>query len=177
MPISIEIGNKNHEKYACIISKMILSSAEKKGTTIALRKSEYILDKIKKGKTVIAMDGQVVAGFCYFQNWENDKYIAHSGLIINENYRGKGLSRKIKKQIFNLSKQKFPNAKIFGLTTSKAVIKINYELGYKKVQYKQITKDDKFWEGCKSCVNYKLLSLSKRENCKCVGMVYDPCKI
>jgi hypothetical protein len=176
MEISIEIGNQNHEKYAYVISKMIVFAAQKKGTTIALRNQEYILDKIKKGKAVIALDGEILVGFCYFQNWENDEYIAHSGLIINENYLGKGLSRKIKKQIFDLSRQKFPKGKIFGLTTSKAVIKINYELGYETVKYNQLTKDDKFWEGCKSCINYKLLSISKRENCKCTGMLYDSSK-
>jgi RimJ/RimL family protein N-acetyltransferase len=111
MQISIEIGNKNHERYACLISKMILVAAQKKRTTIALRDPKYILDKIKKSKTVIAMDGKIVVGFCYFQNWENDEYIAHSGLIINENYRGKGLSRKIKKEIFDFLDKPFQKQK------------------------------------------------------------------
>ena len=176
MQISVNIGNKKHEKYASIISEMILHAAEKKGTTLAVRKPNYILDKIKKGKSVIALDGEKVVGFCYFQNWENNEFIAHSGLIINEDYLGLGFSRRIKNQIFDLSREKFPNAKIFGLTTSKAVMKINFELGYKIVNYNKLTKDENFWEGCKSCVNYKLLTLLKREKCKCTGMLFESTK-
>ena len=174
MEISFEIGNKKHKKYASTIAKMIELAAEKKGTILALRKPEYILDKLLKGKSIIALDGQVVVGFCYCQNWENDAFIAHSGLIVNENYLGRGLSKKIKKQIFGVSRQKFPKAKLFGLTTSPAVMKINYELGYQSVNYSQLTSDENFWRGCKTCSNYQLLIKAKRKRCKCTGMLMDP---
>lgn len=174
MEISFEIGNKKHKKYANSIAKMIERASERKGTVLAVRKSEYILDKLLKGKSIIALDGQVVVGFCYFQNWENDQFIAHSGLIVNENYLGRGLSKKLKKQIFDVSRQKFPKAKIFGLTTSPAVMKINYELGYQSVNYSQLTNDENFWIGCKSCSNYQLLIKEKRKKCKCTGMLMDP---
>ena len=177
MEIRFEIGNQKHKKYASIIAKMIERVAKKKGTVLALRKPEYILDKLLKGKSIIALDGEIVVGFCYFQNWENNEFIAHSGLIINENYLGRGLSKKIKKQIFNLSRQKFPKAKLFGLTTSPAVMKINYELGYQSVNYNELTNDEDFWKGCKTCSNYQRLMQAKREKYKCTGMLMDPGKI
>ena len=177
MQIRIEIANKQHEKYASVIAKMIERAAQKKGTILALRKPKFILEKIIQGKSVIALDGDIVVGFCYFQNWENDTFIAHSGLIINENYLGRGLSKKIKKQIFDASREKFPKAKIFGLTTSPAVIKINHELGYQSVNYNQLTDDEDFWKGCKTCSNYPRLMEAKRKKCKCTGMLMDPGKV
>src|SRR5690606_15982904 len=80
----------------------------------------------------------------------------------------------IKRKIFELSRQRYPDAKIFGLTTSLAVMKINSELGYEPVTYSELTDDDKFWEGCKSCVNYPTLVSKERKNCFCTGMLYDP---
>ena len=111
MQIRIEIANKQHEKYASVIAKMIERAAQKKGTILALRKPKFILEKIIQGKSVIALDGDIVVGFCYFQNWENNAFIAHSGLIINENYLGRGLSKKIKKLIFDVSRQNFQRQK------------------------------------------------------------------
>ncbi len=177
MAITIEIGGDKHKKHAIKIAEMIERASEKKGTILAIRKPNYILDKIIKGKSILALDGEIIVGFCYFQNWENNEFIAHSGLIINENYLGRGLSKKIKKQIFNLSRQKFPKAKLFGLTTSAAVMKINYELGYQSVNYNQLTNDEDFWKGCKTCSNYQRLMQAKREKCKCTGMLMDPGKI
>ena len=177
MNLRIEIGTKKHEKYAIIIASMIECAAKKKGTTLALRKPDYILDKITKGKAIIALDHNIVVGFCYFENWENNKFISHSGLIVNEKYQGKGVSKEIKKEIFNLSIKKFPKAKIFGLTTSKAVMNINSKLGYKNVSYNYLTNDKDFWKGCESCSNYSILVNSKQEQCKCTGMLIDPLKL
>jgi len=174
MQIRIETGNKQHEKYASVIAKMIERAAQKKETILALRKPEFILEKIIQGKSVIALDGDIVVGFCYFQNWENDAFIAHSGLIINENYLGRGLSKKIKKLIFDVSRQKFPKAKIFGLTTSLPVMKINSELGYRPVTFSELTDDEQFWKGCQSCVNYDILTRTERKNCLCTGMLMNP---
>ncbi|MBI35231.1 MAG: GNAT family N-acetyltransferase [Flavobacteriales bacterium] len=174
MEIRIEIGGEKHRNYASVISEMIQNAAQKKGTILALRKPEFILEKIIQGKSVIALDEEIVVGFCYFQNWENDAFIAHSGLIINENYLGRGLSKKIKKLIFDVSRQKFPKAKIFGLTTSLPVMKINSELGYRPVTFSELTDDEQFWKGCQSCVNYDILTRTERKNCLCTGMLMNP---
>lgn len=150
-------------------------SAKARGTGIAKRTPEYIIRKMEEGKAVIAVtrDDQWV-GFCYIESWEHEKFVANSGLIVSPPYRKTGIAKEIKKKVFDLSRKKFPDAKIFGLTTGLAVMKINSELGYEPVVYSELTKDEEFWKGCQSCVNYEILKLKNRENCMCTGMLFDP---
>lgn len=176
MAIHIQVATENHTKYAPIIVAMIEDAAQKRGTGIAKRQPEYIIQKMQEGKAIIALDGEVVAGFCYIESWGHDKYVANSGLIVNEDYRGQGLSKKIKKEAFELSRKKFPNAKLFGLTTSLPVMKINSELGYRPVTFSELTDDEQFWKGCQSCVNYDILTRTDRKHCLCTGMLMDPNK-
>jgi GNAT superfamily N-acetyltransferase len=151
------------------------SSAKARGTGIAKRSPNYIAEKIIEGKAVIAVtkDG-VWAGFCYIETWSHEKYVANSGLIVAPEFRKSGIAKAIKKKIFELSREKYPNAKIFGLTTGLAVMKINSELGYEPVTYSELTQDEAFWAGCKSCVNYDILMSKERKNCLCTAMLYDP---
>jgi hypothetical protein len=100
--------------------------------------------------------------------------VANSGLIVSPNFRKSGLAKRIKEKVFELSRKKYPNAKIFGLTTGLAVMKINSDLGYKPVTYSELTDDDAFWAGCKSCINYEILTMKERKNCLCTAMLYDP---
>ena len=150
-------------------------SAKARGTGIAKRSPEYINQKIQEGKAVIAVttDGTWV-GFCYIEAWENSQYVANSGLIVSPPFRKSGVAREIKRKVFELSRKKYPNAKIFGLTTGLAVMKINSELGYEPVTYSELTHDDQFWKGCQSCVNYDILMSKERKNCLCTGMLFDP---
>jgi hypothetical protein len=100
--------------------------------------------------------------------------VANSGLIVSPAYRKSGIAKKIKHAIFQLSRDTFPNAKIFGLTTGLAVMKINSELGYEPVTYSELTDDEEFWAGCKSCMNYEILMSKDRKNCMCTAMLYEP---
>lgn len=174
MAIDIQVANPDHYKYAITIVEMIDDAAQKRGTGIAKRKPEYIEQKMLEGKAIIALDGEIVAGFCYIESWGHDKYVANSGLIVNEEYRGQGLSKLIKKKAFDLSRSRYPNAKLFGLTTSLPVMKINSELGYKPVTFSELTDDESFWKGCQSCVNYDILTRTSRKHCLCTGMLMDP---
>jgi len=151
------------------------SSAKARGTGIAKRSPEYIEKKITEGKSVIAVtkEGDWV-GFCYIEAWGHDQFVANSGLIVAPPYRKSGVAKQIKQRIFNLSKEKYPNSKIFGLTTGLAVMKINSDLGYEPVTYSELTDDEEFWAGCKSCVNYDILMSKERKNCMCTAMLYDP---
>jgi len=151
------------------------SSAKARGTGIAKRSPEYIKKKMEEGKAVIALtkDGEWV-GFCYIEVWGQKQFVANSGLIVAPAYRKTGVAREIKRKIFSLSRQLYPNAKIFGLTTGLAVMKINSELGYEPVTYSELTDDEEFWAGCKSCVNYDILMSKDRKNCMCTAMLYDP---
>lgn len=174
MVIDILVANESHAVYAQTIVDMIEDAAKKRGTGIAKRKPEYVIQKMQEGKAVIALDGNTVAGFCYIETWSHGKYVANSGLIVNEDYRGLGLSKKIKQKAFDLSRKKYPDAKLFGLTTSAPVMKINSELGYRPVVFAELTDDDAFWNGCQSCVNFDILTRTARKNCLCTGMLYDP---
>lgn len=150
-------------------------SAKARGTGIAKRSPAYIEQKMEEGKAVIAttQDG-VWVGFCYIEAWEHDKYVANSGLIVSPPFRKTGVATEIKRKVFALSREKYPNAKIFGLTTGLAVMKINSDLGYEPVTYSELTTDEEFWKGCRSCVNYEILMAKERKNCMCTGMLFDP---
>ncbi|MFL2637179.1 MAG: GNAT family N-acetyltransferase, partial [Flavobacteriaceae bacterium] len=129
--MEITVASLKHIKHCEIISKTISSSAKVRGTGIALRSPDYIRKKIENNNAIIAVDKDKFAGFCYIEKWGHGKYVAHSGLIVDPSFRGQGLAKKIKKLTFEHSIKKYPNAKIFGITTGLPVMKINYSLGYK----------------------------------------------
>ena len=172
----VTIANSSHITYANIICDTIAESANQRGTGIAKRTPDYVISKIENGNAVIALDGKEFAGFCYIESWGHGKYVANSGLIVHNNYRGKGLAREIKKKIFEHSKSKYPGAKIFGITTGLAVMKINYELGYEPVTFSELTDDPSFWQGCATCKNFDVLTRTDKKMCLCTGMLYDPDK-
>jgi hypothetical protein len=171
----VDVAKVQHIKFAEIISNEIEESAKARGTGIAKRTPEYISQKIKEGKAVIAISpyGEW-AGFCYIESWGHCKYVANSGLIVAPQFRKSGLAKEIKKKIFELSQSKYPDAKLFGLTTGLAVMKINSDLGYEPVTYSELTDDEEFWKGCQSCVNFSILQSKERKNCLCTAMLYDP---
>ena len=174
--MKIELAQAKHIKYAQTISVCIDDSAKVRGTGIARRTPQYIATKIENGNAVIALEGDTFAGFCYIEVWGHGKFVAHSGLIVAPEYRGKGLAKKIKGEVFNLSLKKYPEAKVFGITTGMAVMKINYEVGYKPVHFSELTDDPDFWKGCQTCKNYDVLTRTERQMCLCTGMLYDPNK-
>src|SRR5690606_21194011 len=169
-------ATEEHIKYAEQICAEMAESAKVRGTGIAQRKPEYVAQKMVEGKAVIALtkEAGLWAGFCYIETFSHGEYVANSGLIVNPEYRKSGLAKAIKKRIFSLSREKYPKAKIFGLTTGFAVMKINSELGYEPVPYSELTQDEEFWKGCKSCVNYEILQSKGRKNCICTAMLWDP---
>ena len=171
----IVLANASHIDFAGIICEEYESSAKARGTGIAKRNPDYVKQKMLEGKAVIAFDDNGVwAGFCYIETWSHGDYVANSGLIVSPNFRKAGLAKAIKSKIFELSREKYPNAKIFGLTTGLAVMKINSDLGYEPVTYSELTQDENFWAGCKSCVNYDILMMKERKNCLCTAMLFDP---
>jgi N-acetylglutamate synthase-like GNAT family acetyltransferase len=173
--IIVRVATDEDLHFATIIADEMASSAAARGTGIARRSPEYLKQKMLEGKAVIAhtKEGDWV-GFCYIEAWGHGKYVANSGLIVSPDYRGTGVARRIKEKIFELSRKKFPDSKIFGLTTGLAVMKINSELGYEPVTYSELTDDQEFWKGCQTCVNFDILMAKQQKNCLCTGMLYDP---
>jgi GNAT superfamily N-acetyltransferase len=172
--VQIVIANKSHLKYVSLICETIKSSAMVRGTGIAERSTGYIAKKINNGNAIIAVDKEKFAGFCYIEVWDNKEFVVNSGLIVHPDFRNQGLAKKIKEKILEHSIKKYPNAKIFGITTGLAVMKINYELGYHPVTFSELTKDETFWDGCKTCRNYDILTRTNKTMCLCTGMLYNP---
>ncbi len=171
----IRVAGQQDLKYVPEIENSLLEASRVKGTGLAKRSQEYLTEKIREGKAVIALTGRGdFAGFCYIESWGHERFVANSGLIVLEQYRGNGLAMRIKNEAFRLSRKLFPGAKMFGLTTSLAVMKINSALGYKPVTFSELTDDDQFWKGCQSCSYYDILFRTNRTHCLCTAMLYDP---
>ncbi|WP_264529222.1 GNAT family N-acetyltransferase [Flavobacterium sp. N502540] len=174
---SIEKARPVHTFWIKEICEVTLASAIARGTGISGRSPEFLETKMKKGEAVIAFtsDGRW-AGFSFISSWENGKYVSNSGLIVAPEFRHTGLAKRIKTKIFELSREKYPNARIFSLSTGLAVMKMNHELGFEPVTYSELTTDEMFWENCKSCVNCPILINKDKKNCLCTAMLYDPKK-
>lgn len=177
MKIDVMVASKEHLRYVTQINDAIDEAAKSRGTGIARRTDEYIADKINSGKAIIAVNREEFVGFCYIESWGHDEFVANSGLIVRPQYRNMGVAKRIKQAAFELSRKRFPNAKIFGLTTGEAVMRINTELGYEPVTFAKLTDDEEFWAGCRSCVNYDVLQRTNMTKCLCTGMIYDPAKV
>lgn len=173
MKISIEITQEKHYCYSQEICDTIEKSAQLRGTGIAKRTPEYIQKKMELGDAIIALDKGKFVGFCYIESWQHGKFVAHSGLIVHPDYRNLGLAKEIKSKVFDYSLKKYPDAKIFGITTGLAVMKINSDLGYKPVPFSELTSDPSFWSGCKTCANFEILKSKENKMCLCTGMLYD----
>ncbi len=171
MEVIIRTATSDDATYASLICDWYIISSKERGTGIALRTEEYISQKIISGNAVIAIKGETILGFCYVETFEGAKYVSNSGLIIGKTYRGNGLAKEIKTAAVNLARKRYPFSKIFGITTSDVVMKINSDLGYIPVSFAKLTLDIKFWDGCISCTNYDILLRNDRKMCLCTGML------
>jgi hypothetical protein len=171
----VVVASAEFAHYAEEISHQMEESAKARGTGIAKRPPEYLVEKMNEGKAIIATtkDG-VWVGFCYIETWQHGKFVANSGLIVHPDFRNSGAAKAIKARAFELSRTKYPDAKIIGITTSLAVMKINSELGYEPTTFSELPVDEAFWKGCKSCVNYDVLTRTERKHCLCTGMIFKP---
>ena len=172
--INVKFAEPKESKYAEQIVQMIYESALQRGTGIAKRTPEYIAQKITSGKSVVALHGNRLVGFSYIESWGHGDFVATSGLIVDPDYRHIGLAGAIKAKTFQLARLRFPFAKLFSITTSLPVMKLNSRLGYKPVTFSELTDDKEFWEGCQGCRNYDILQRNNRRMCLCTGMLYDP---
>lgn len=174
--ITVEFAEEQHAVHAPHICDLIYESALQRGTGIARRSNEYISAKITGGKAVVALHGDKLVGFSYIECWGHGDFVATSGLIVDPEYRHLGLAARIKEKTFELARMRFPYAKIFSITTSLPVMKLNSRMRYKPVTFSELTDDDEFWQGCQGCVNYDILQRNNRRMCLCTGMLYDPKK-
>lgn len=172
--ITVKFATPDEAKHADTIVRLIYESALQRGTGIAKRTPEYIAQKINSGKSVVALDGDRLVGFSYIESWGHGDFVATSGLIVDPDYRHLGLAGAIKTKTFELARLRFPFAKLFSITTSLPVMKLNSRMGYKPVTFSELTDDDEFWQGCQGCKNYDILQRNNRRMCLCTGMLFDP---
>ncbi len=178
----VRIANEGDVHFAEQLCAAYVTSARVRGIGIAKRSQSYLESKIREHKAIIAIanpqaegESATLAGFCYIESSNHEKFVVNSGLLVLPEFRENGLAWRIKELAFDLSRVLYPNAKIFGLTTSSAVMKINADLGYRPATYSELTDDRKFWDGCKSCVNYNDILVAKDfKHCLCTGMLFDP---
>jgi GNAT superfamily N-acetyltransferase len=175
MPIIVRTATAADAKYAFFIAAEMKASAIARGTGIANRSPESLMEKMESGHAVIALslDG-TWAGFSYIESWENGAFVSNSGMIVNPAFRERGVAKAIKKAIFQLSRTLYPKAKVFSITTGAAIMKLNTALGFEPVTYDQITRDNRFWEKCRQCVNFSLLEKMGYNNCLCTAMLFQP---
>lgn len=174
--IQIRVADESHIPYVDTILTTIAAAAKVRGTGIAKRNPEYVKQKMREGKAVIALHGDEFAGFSYIETWGGKAYVTTSGLIVADKFRGLGLAKRIKHVTFTLARMRWPKAKIFSLTSGAAVMKLNTEHGYIPVTFAQLTDDESFWKGCEGCINHDVLIRTDRRYCVCTGMLYDPCR-
>lgn len=172
--IQVLVADESHEKYVDTILQTIADAAKDRGTGIAKRTHEYLANKMREAKAVIALGGDRFAGFSYIETWGNKKYVTTSGLIVHPDFRHLGIAKRIKDMTFTLARMRWPHAKIFSLTSGKAVMKMNTALGYQPVTFDDLTDDEAFWRGCEGCVNYPVLKERNRKFCICTAMLFDP---
>ena len=170
----VMVADESHEKYVDTILDTIEIAARKRGSGIARRTHEYVAQKMREGKVIIALAGDEFAGFSYIESWGNKQYVATSGLIVADKFRGHGLAKRIKHAAFQLARLRWPKAKLFSLTSGSAVMKMNTELGYVPVTFSDLTDDEAFWRGCNGCVNHDVLTRTQRQYCICTAMLFDP---
>ena len=175
MKIDVMVADESHSKFAQEICDEVVISSQERKTGIARRTPEYIISKMTAGKAVIAIaENGEWAGFSYIETWGGKSFVANSGLIVAHKFRGMGLSRRIKEQTFLLSRRLFPNAKIFSITTGAAVMKLNYEFGFRPVPFTELTDDPEFWKGCEGCRHFEILKDHDYKMCICTGLLFDP---
>ena len=175
MEFSVIVANESHAVFAEEICEEMFISAQERGTGIARRTPEYIIEKMQAGKAVIALSEEgEFAGFSYIETWGHRQFVANSGLIIKHKFRGCGLAKRVKHRVFHLSRELYPEAKIFSITTGPAVMKMNYELGFRPVPFAELTDDPEFWKGCQGCTNFDILQAKCYKMCICTGLLYDP---
>ncbi len=172
--VKVLIADASHEVYVDTILATIREAAKKRGTGIAERTHEYVATKMREGKAVLALAGEQFAGFSYIETWGNKHYVTTSGLIVHPDFQQHGVAKRIKDYTFTLARVRWPQAKIFSLTSGVAGMKMITSLGDVPVSFSLLSDEEACWKGCQGCVNHDILVAKQRRFCICTGMLYDP---
>jgi len=170
----ISIPSPEHISFSKEIENLLKEAAAEKSRGLNIKNSDYIEKKILSGDAIIATKDGELAGFCYLRRRKNTDYVSVSGIVIMPKYRKIGLSKLIINEAFELARTKYPEAKIFCLTTSPTFMRVSSELGYKPISYSKLSTSQEFWNACSDCLNYSTLKSNNNSRCLCSAMLFDP---
>lgn len=169
--IVVRIAKSTDRSYAAAAARLIRDAAREHD--VAPRSVGLLRDKIEHGRAALALRGKELVGFGFFSEWEGGKFVSHSGLVVKDDLRGKGVGQRLKTALFRASSRLFPDATTMSLTTSPAVEAMNRALGYVRVPLSRLTKDEEFWNGCRTCRNFARVR-RQGVKCCCFGMIKKP---
>ena len=169
--VDVRVSRRADAPHAEEASRMIAEASREHD--IALREVEWLRKKIEGGRAAVALRGEELVGFGYWSEWEDGRFVSHSGLVVRPELRGRGLGRRLKTVLLEESRRRFPRASLMSLTTSKEVKRMNLSLGFRPVPLERLTTDPAFWEGCRGCSNYEEVQ-RRGEKCCCEGLILEP---
>ena len=86
--IDVMIADASHEAYVETILQTIEDAAKVRATGIAKRSHDYVDQKMKEGKVVIALVGDEFAGVSDIESSGNKLDVATAVFIVHPNLRG-----------------------------------------------------------------------------------------
>lgn len=132
------------------------------------RRSTDIEPKLEKGQAILGFSAEgELAGYVGFDLWDHDTVITSSGLIVLPSFRGMGLGRALKEYILEFLGCRYPNARLFTITTNLGVLKMNREMGYQTDRFEASPRDPTYWKGCMECPHFKKLREGGFQSCLC----------
>lgn len=140
---------------------------------IARREPGFLRSKLVSGRAALGLVGDELVAFGYWSEWEEGRFVSHSGLVVSPAYRGRGLGRRLKLVLFDSSRSRFPEATLMSLTSSEAVKALNRSLGFRVVPLERLTTDPAFWKGCETCRNVAEVR-ARGSRCCCEAMILEP---
>ena len=165
-PYQVRISRPADVAYVERIQSLIAEAAES-GAIIAERSAEYLEQAIRARHAVVVLRGDLLVGFATAHAWQDETFVSHSAMVVAPAFRGRGLARRIKKKLIDLSRRRWPDAAILSLTLSPAVERLNKSFKFDAVPYCDLTTDAGFWKGCEGCIHYGHLKRNQYQDCHC----------
>ncbi len=165
-PIEVRVARPSDVASVARIQTLI-RDAHEAGAIIALRSADYLGAAIRERRAVVLLRGATLVGFAMAHAWESEKYVSHSAMVVAPELRGRGLSRRMKAALIELTRKRWPNAIILSLTLSPQVEQVNKSFGFEPVPYCDLTKDPEFWKGCEGCIHFAHLKRNQQQDCHC----------
>jgi len=173
-PLVVRVARPADVTHVPRIQSMILE-AQQAGAIIAERTGEYLTRAIRERRAVVVLRGGALVGFAAAHAWESERFVSHSAMIVAPELRGRGLSRRMKQELIDLSRRRWPRAAIVSLTLSTQVERLNKSFGFESVPYCDLTRDPEFWKGCEGCIHHPHLKRNQQQDCHCwSGLLLPP---